>query len=94
MLPAFLLFAGTASGQGITTPVTPDPSFPSASAASVQRAVPRGPFMIAPAGDDRNAVWRVDQSTGRVSYCVRNINSVDPQLIASRAPFCSAWSND
>ncbi|MDB5478580.1 MAG: hypothetical protein JWM96_1075 [Alphaproteobacteria bacterium] len=55
-------------------------------------APPRGPYMIAAAGDDRNTIWRIDQSTGRVSYCMRNITSMDAQLIASRPPFCSAWS--
>lgn len=63
-------------------------------AQSQDTAAIRGPFMIAPAGDDRSSVWRIDQTTGRVSYCVRNIQSLDAALIASRAPFCSAWSAD
>lgn len=53
---------------------------------------PRGPFMLATAGDDRLAVWRIDQASGRVSYCVRDTQSQDAKFIATRAPFCSAWS--
>ena len=53
----------------------------------------RGPFTIAPAGDDRLTVWRIDQSSGRVSFCVRDTQSQDPKFIAGRAPFCSAWGN-
>jgi hypothetical protein len=49
-----------------------------------------GPYMIA--GGDRNMIWRINQSTGQVSYCLRDTNSADPNLIATRAPFCSAWS--
>lgn len=51
----------------------------------------RGPFMIA-AGSDRMVVWRVDQATGAISYCIRDIVSMDRKFIASRPPFCSAWS--
>lgn len=50
----------------------------------------RGPYMIAQA--DRLTVWRVDQSTGKVSYCIRDSMSTDPNYIKTRRPFCSAWS--
>lgn len=53
----------------------------------------RGPYMIA-AGYDRTMVWRVDQATGRVSYCRIDNQSLDPKFIAGRPPFCSAWSNN
>lgn len=61
-------------------------------AQSQQAAAVRGPFAIAPAGNDQLSVWRIDQATGRVSFCVRNTQSQDPQLLATRAPFCSGWS--
>lgn len=54
------------------------------------QATPRGPYMIA--GGDRMMVWRVDQSTGMVSYCLRDSVSSDPKFILQRAPYCSAWS--
>lgn len=50
----------------------------------------RGPYMIA--GGDKMMVWRVDQATGRVSYCMRDSVSTDPQYLRTRAPYCSAWS--
>jgi hypothetical protein len=51
---------------------------------------PRGPFGIA--SGSQNTVWRIDQSTGMVSYCIRDTISNDPALIRSRPPICSAWS--
>lgn len=59
-------------------------------AQSQTQAAVRGPFMLA--NGDRLMVWRIDQSTGRVSYCMRDSVSTDPKFIATRAPFCSAWS--
>lgn len=53
-------------------------------------SAPRGPYMIA--GGDRMMVWRIDQATGKVSYCMRDTNSTDPKFIAVRGPYCSAWS--
>ncbi len=53
-------------------------------------AATRGPYMIA--GGDRFSIWRIDQATGRVSYCMRDTQSMDPKFIATRPPFCSAWS--
>jgi hypothetical protein len=50
---------------------------------------PRGPFGIS-ASDQM--VWRIDQASGRVSYCIRDTSSMDPKYIATRAPYCSAWS--
>lgn len=54
--------------------------------------VTRGPYMIA--GGDKMIVWRVDQATGKVSYCMRDTVSMDPKFIATRATYCSAWSNN
>lgn len=45
-------------------------------------------FMIASSGGQ--FVWRVNTSTGQVSYCLRKDNSVDPGFIAKRSPICSA----
>ena len=50
----------------------------------------RGPYMIA--AGDKMMVWRIDQSTGMVSYCMRDSVSTDPKFIQQRAPYCSAWS--
>lgn len=50
---------------------------------------PRGPFGIA--SGSQNTVWRIDQSTGMVSYCMRDTISNDPALVRSRPPICSAW---
>jgi hypothetical protein len=61
-------------------------------AVSQDQAGVRGPFMLASAGEDRISVWRIDQATGRVSFCIRDTQSQDPKFIATRAPFCSAWS--
>jgi hypothetical protein len=52
-------------------------------------ATPRGPFSIS--SGSQNTVWRIDQSTGLVSYCIRDTVSNDPALIRSRPPICSAW---
>ena len=50
----------------------------------------RGPFMLA--AGDKLMVWRIDQSTGDVSYCMRDTQSTDYKYILTRAPYCSAWS--
>lgn len=50
----------------------------------------RGPYMLA--GGDKMMIWRIDQGTGKVSYCMRDSVSSDPQYIRTRAPYCSAWS--
>lgn len=50
----------------------------------------RGPYMIA--GGDKTMIWRIDQATGKVSYCMRDSVSMDPKFIQTRAPYCSAWS--
>lgn len=55
-------------------------------------APPRGPFMMA--AGDKYVVWRIDQSSGRVSFCTTNTQSTDEKFLATRAPFCSAWSNN
>lgn len=51
--------------------------------------VPRGPYMIA--GGNQTTIWRIDQTTGMVSYCIRDTVSNDPGLISQRPPLCSAW---
>jgi hypothetical protein len=61
--------------------------------AQSQTATPetRGPYMLA--AGDRFMVWRIDQATGKVSYCQRDqAQSTDPKYVASRRPFCSGWS--
>lgn len=45
-------------------------------------------YMIA--GDGGQFIWRVNTSTGQVSYCVRKDNSLDERFIANRPPYCSA----
>lgn len=59
-------------------------------ARSQSAATPRGPYMIA--GGDKMMVWRIDQATGMVSYCMRDTVSMDPKFIIQRAPYCSTWS--
>jgi hypothetical protein len=49
----------------------------------------RGPYMIA--AGDKMMVWRIDQSTGAISYCMRDSVSTDPKFITQRAPYCSTW---
>ncbi len=47
-------------------------------------------FMIA--SDGTQFVWRVNTTTGEISYCFRRDNSTDEKLIGNRAPICSAAS--
>lgn len=54
-----------------------------------QAPAPRGPFVIS--SGSQNTAWRIDQGTGMVSYCQRDMVSNDPALIRSRPPICSAW---
>lgn len=49
-------------------------------------------YMIASSGTTGQFVWRVNTTTGAVSYCVRRDNSTDESFIASRPPYCSAGS--
>ncbi len=44
-------------------------------------------FMVASAGSQY--VWRVNTTTGAVSYCARRDNSVDPAIVSNRSPYCS-----
>ncbi|MBU6235148.1 MAG: hypothetical protein KGQ41_04830 [Alphaproteobacteria bacterium] len=37
--------------------------------------------------------WRVNTSTGAVSYCIRKSDSPDPKYMASNPPICSAWTD-
>lgn len=61
-----------------------------ASAQSQTPPMVRGPFMLA--GGDKMMIWRIDQATGKVSYCMRDSISTDPKFIVSRPPYCSSWS--
>jgi hypothetical protein len=61
----------------------------SAYAQSAAVLTPRGPYMIATGS--QNMVWRIDQSTGLMSYCIRDTISTDPALVRQRPPICSAW---
>ncbi len=47
-------------------------------------------FMMA-SGSPSHA-WRVNTSTGAVSYCLRRSDSIDPGYIANNPPVCSAWT--
>ncbi|MBK67008.1 MAG: hypothetical protein CMP22_02625 [Rickettsiales bacterium] len=49
-----------------------------------------GNYMIA--GNSGQFVWRVDQASGSISYCVRRDNSIDPDLLKRRPPYCSSGS--
>jgi hypothetical protein len=53
--------------------------------------VTNGPYMIA--AGEMNTVWRIDQSSGRVSICQYQVTSNNPRDLADRKPFCSAWSD-
>ena len=57
--------------------------------AETSAPAPRGPFGVSA---DQNIAWRIDQTTGAISYCIRDTNSNDAALIAQRPPICSAWS--
>ena len=59
----------------------------------VAAAVTRGPYMIA-GSYDKMMIWRVDQVTGKVSYCRIDSISTDPKFMATRGPYCSAWSDN
>lgn len=37
-------------------------------------------------------VWRIDQTTGEVSYCTRSNDSRSPSVVSSSTPTCSGWS--
>jgi hypothetical protein len=50
----------------------------------------RGPFMLA--GGDRTMIWRIDQATGKVSFCTRDTASTDSKYLATYSPYCSNWS--
>ena len=50
----------------------------------------RGPFALS--GGNGPIVWRIDQSTGQVSYCYRGTPSEDMKQMKARPPYCSAWS--
>ncbi|MCB1537645.1 MAG: hypothetical protein H6865_07255 [Rhodospirillales bacterium] len=36
--------------------------------------------------------WRVNTTTGAVSYCVRRSDSSDPTYILNNPPVCSGWT--
>ncbi len=76
-LAALLLFVGTTSTQAQIT----TPTAP----------VLSGPYAIA--AGEMNTVWRIDQSSGRVSICQYQITSNNPKDLATRKPACSGWSD-
>lgn len=47
-------------------------------------------FMVA--SDGRALVWRVNTTTGAVSYCARQNDSISPGAIAEATPTCSKFS--
>ncbi len=47
-------------------------------------------FMVA--SDGRALVWRVNTTTGAVSYCTRRSDSNDPGYVAEQTPTCSRFS--
>jgi hypothetical protein len=47
-------------------------------------------FMVA--SDGRALVWRVNTTTGAVSYCVRRSDSNDPGYVSEQTPTCSRFS--
>ncbi len=47
-----------------------------------------GGYMVA--SDGKAFVWRVNTSTGALSYCARRTDSLDPASM--RAPYCSSQS--
>lgn len=47
-------------------------------------------FMVA--SDGRALVWRVNTTTGAVSYCVRRSDSNDPGFVGEQTPICSKFS--
>jgi len=44
-------------------------------------------FMLASGG--AQYAWRINTTTGAVSYCARRDNTVDPAIVTGRAPYCS-----
>ncbi|NBX67280.1 MAG: hypothetical protein EBQ96_09835 [Proteobacteria bacterium] len=36
--------------------------------------------------------WRINTSTGAVSYCLRRSDSTDPGYLAENPPVCSGWT--
>lgn len=61
-----------------------------ASISPVKSQMGGGAFTIA--SDGTNFVWRVDGSTGAVSYCVRRDSSLDPVVVGRSQPYCSTPS--
>lgn len=78
LLATALIVSLATTAHAQTSPISSDTAVPQ----------PRGPYNIAA---DNNIVWRIDQSTGLISYCLRDTVSNDPGLIAQRPPLCSAW---
>ncbi len=50
----------------------------------------RGGAYYTLAGDSGQFVWRLNMTTGELSYCARRDNTVDPTVMAKRPPYCSA----
>jgi len=47
-------------------------------------------FMVA--SDGRALVWRVNTTTGAVSYCTRHSDSNDPGYVSEQTPSCSKFT--
>src|SRR5690606_690546 len=47
-------------------------------------------FMVA--SDGRALVWRVNTTTGAISYCARQSDSISPGALAESTPNCSRFS--
>lgn len=50
-----------------------------------------GGYMVA--SDGKAFVWRVNTSTGALSYCARRADSLDPVFLRNNPPYCSAVLN-
>ncbi len=60
-------------------------------AASPAVSQARGAGYMMAAGSS-NYAWRVNTTTGSVSYCVRRSDSTDPEYIQRNPPSCSSFS--
>jgi hypothetical protein len=47
----------------------------------------RGGYMVA--SDGKAFVWRVNTSTGEISYCARNNDSISESYVKQTTPYCS-----
>ena len=52
---------------------------------------PKGPFHLS--APSSNLVWRIDEASGAVSYCIRTNPGMTDRIVQSTVPICSGWSN-